>query len=59
MLSGDIAEDPDDESNSEKPDDDHPPLSNGSGQLPLSSPSTPLVDYAIDGYEGDNMDGIG
>jgi hypothetical protein len=30
----------------------------GSGQALLFDPSAPLVDYAIEGYDGENMDGI-
>lgn len=30
----------------------------GSGQALLYDPSAPLIDYAIEGYDGENMDGI-
>jgi hypothetical protein len=30
----------------------------GSGQELLYDPCAPLIDYAIDGYDGENMDGI-
>ncbi|GAB7329075.1 hypothetical protein MBLNU13_g00912t1 [Cladosporium sp. NU13] len=38
--------------------DEHFNRNGGSGQALLYDPGAPLIDYAIDGYDGENMDGI-
>jgi len=43
---------------SEEPNRNQDPSSSESGQALLYDPSAPLIDYAIDGYDGENMDGI-